>query len=243
MPSARTSATRRTCRAERREHLVMRDRSMVEDEELRGGLDIQHRPLFFVDLRVIAPDRDQCERIASELRAGEAENRLVERGTAVRQGLFGLYDRRVQRGEGNPLPSLRQGVFASTELAAIWHLPSIDYATVPFARGGPARRACARRDPASRRWTRHAARRAGPGVDPSRDAQAEHGSSRHRRAGEVELPRGDGRRGSAPRALLRDRARPQGRRRRGRGQPRARRAHLHAAGPRPSHVRVQSARR
>ena len=118
----------------RREHLVMRDRSMVEDEELRGGLDIQHRPLFYVDLRVIAPDRDQCERIASELRAGEAENRLVERGTAVRQGLFGLYDRRVQRGEGNPLPSWRHGVFASTELAAIWHMPSIDYATVPFAR-------------------------------------------------------------------------------------------------------------
>jgi hypothetical protein len=26
-------------------------------------------------------------------------------------------------------------VFASTELAAIWHLPSVDYATVPFARG------------------------------------------------------------------------------------------------------------
>ena len=118
----------------RREHLLMRDRSMVEDEELRGGLDIQHRPLFYVDLRVIAPDRDQCERIASELRAGEAENRLVERGTAVRQGLFGLYDRRVQRGEGNPLPSWHRGVFASTEIAALWHMPSIDYATVPFAR-------------------------------------------------------------------------------------------------------------
>ncbi len=120
---------------ERRDHLEIRDRSMVEDSELRGGLDIQHRPLFFVDLRVIAPDRDQCERIASELRAGEAENRLVERGTAVRHGRFGLYTRRVQRGEGNPLPSFHKGVFASTELASVWHLPSIDYATVPFARG------------------------------------------------------------------------------------------------------------
>src|SRR4029077_8194554 len=38
-------------------------------------------------------------------------------------------------GEGNPLPSWQKGVFASTELAAIWHLPSVDYATVPFARG------------------------------------------------------------------------------------------------------------
>jgi hypothetical protein len=120
---------------ERRDHLEIRDRSMVEDSELRGGLDVQHRPLFFVDLRIIAPDREQCEGIASELRVGEAENRLVERGTAVRHGVFGAYSRRVRRGEGNPLPSWHRGVFASTELAAIWHLPSIDYATVPFARG------------------------------------------------------------------------------------------------------------
>jgi hypothetical protein len=120
---------------ERRDHLMVHDRSMVEDIELRGGLDIQHRPLFFVDLRVIAPDREKCERIASELRAEEEENRLVERGTTVRHGLFGCYRRRVQRGEGNPLPSFHKGVFASTELAAVWHLPSIDYTTVPFSRG------------------------------------------------------------------------------------------------------------
>jgi hypothetical protein len=120
---------------ERHDHVVMRDRSLVEDIELRGGLDVQHRPLFFVDLRVIASGRGQCEQIASELRAEEAENRLVERGTAVRHGLFGLYARRVQRGEGNPLPSFHKGVFASTELAAIWHLPSVDYSAVPFARG------------------------------------------------------------------------------------------------------------
>ncbi len=121
---------------ERREHLIVRDRSLVEDAELRGGLEIQHRPLFFTDLRVIAPDRDICERIASELRAEGAENRLVERGTAVRHGLFGFYSRRVRRGEGNPIPSFHKGVFASTELAALWQLPSIDYSIVPFARMG-----------------------------------------------------------------------------------------------------------
>ncbi len=120
---------------ERHDHLVTRDRSLVEDSELRGGLDVQHRPLFFVELRVIARDRSQCERIASELRAEEAENRLVERGTAVRHGLLGCYAGRVRRGEGNPLPSFHKGVFASTELAAVWHLPSIDYAAVPFERG------------------------------------------------------------------------------------------------------------
>jgi hypothetical protein len=119
---------------ERREHLVVRDRSMVEDAELRGGLEVQHRPLFFADLRVIAPTRAACERIASELRAQAAENRLVERGTTVRHGLLGLYARRVQRGEGNPLPSFHKGVFASSELAAMWQLPSVDYLTVPFAR-------------------------------------------------------------------------------------------------------------
>ncbi len=119
---------------ERREHLVVRDRSMVDDAELRGGLEVQHRPLFFADLRVIAPNRSICERIASELRAEGAENRLVERGTTVRHGGFGVYGRRVRRGEGNPIPSFHTGVFASTELAALWQLPSTDYATVPFAR-------------------------------------------------------------------------------------------------------------
>jgi hypothetical protein len=120
----------------RREHLFTRDRSMVEDEELRGGLDIQHRPLFFADLRVIAQHRSTCERIASELRAVGAENRLVERGTAVRHGLLGLYSTRVLRGEGNPMPSFHRGVYASTELAALWQLPSVDFAAVPFARTG-----------------------------------------------------------------------------------------------------------
>jgi hypothetical protein len=115
---------------ERRSH----PRSIFEDSELVGALDVQHRPLFFVDLRVIAPSRRITERVASELRAEGAENRLIERNTVIRQGVFGLYDRRVDRGEGNPIPSLHKGVFASTELAALWHLPSIDYTTVPFTR-------------------------------------------------------------------------------------------------------------
>jgi hypothetical protein len=121
---------------QRRERLLMRDRSMLEGEELRGGLAVQHRPLYFVDVRIVAARREVCERIASELRAEGAENRLVERGTAVRHGVLALYGRRVLRGEGNPLPSFHKGVFASTELAALWHLPSVDYMNVPFARSG-----------------------------------------------------------------------------------------------------------
>ncbi|HEX3517801.1 MAG TPA: replication-relaxation family protein [Solirubrobacteraceae bacterium] len=133
---ARHAFKRREARIsrERREHLVVQDRSMVQDAELRGGLEVQHRPLFFVDLRVIAPSRLICERIASELRVNTAENRLIERGTALRHGVLGMYARRVQRGEGNPLPPFSRGVFAATELSELWQLPSVDYTTVPFAR-------------------------------------------------------------------------------------------------------------
>jgi hypothetical protein len=109
-------------------------RSEVDRAELQGGLSVQHRALFFCDLRVIASDRRSCEAIAAELRAAGAENRLVERGTAIRQLLGHPYDRRVSRGEGNPLPSFTCGVFASTELAALWHLPSVGFNSVPFER-------------------------------------------------------------------------------------------------------------
>jgi hypothetical protein len=119
---------------ERRAHLFVRDRSMIDEEELRGGLELQHTPLFFAELRVLAGERRVCERIASELRVESAENRLVERGTTIRQGLLSLYRRRLQRGEGNPLPGFLRGVFAPSELASLWHLPSIDYLSVPFAR-------------------------------------------------------------------------------------------------------------
>jgi hypothetical protein len=110
------------------------DPSLVERAELLGGLDVQHQPLFFADIRVVASTRPVCERIAAELRAGGAENRLVERGTAVRHRLFGCYERRVLRGEGNPCPSWRKGVLAATELAGLWHLPSVGYAIVPVVR-------------------------------------------------------------------------------------------------------------
>jgi hypothetical protein len=59
----------------------------------------------------------------------------VERGTALRHGLLGLYRGRARRGEGNPIPCFHKGVFAATELAALWQLPSTDYATVPVDRG------------------------------------------------------------------------------------------------------------
>jgi hypothetical protein len=117
-----------------RDGLRSRERSLIEQTELRGALEIQHRPLFFLDLRIVAPTRVACEQISAALRAERAENRFVERGAALRQGIFGLYSRRVTRGEGNPLPDCIRGVLATSELAELWQLPSVDYSTVPFSR-------------------------------------------------------------------------------------------------------------
>jgi hypothetical protein len=109
-------------------------RSQVDSAELLGGLSVQHHALFFADLRVVGPTRRACEQIASELGSLGAENRLVQRGATIRQRWLGMYDRRVARGEGNPLPSALRGVLASTELPTLWQLPSVDYMSVPFAR-------------------------------------------------------------------------------------------------------------
>jgi hypothetical protein len=118
----------------RHEHALTLDRSLVEEVEMRGALELQHRALFFADIRVLAPSRRDCRHLASVLRAQRAENRLVERGTTFRHGLLGRYDRRVQRGEGNPLPNAGRSLHAPAELAGLWRLPSVDYATVPFER-------------------------------------------------------------------------------------------------------------
>ena len=110
---------------------------MVEDAELRGGLEVQHRPLFFVDLRVVAPDRRVCERIASELRAEGAENRLVERGT----GRAPRPARPLRAAACSAERAIRCRPFTRAcsprpSWPRIWQLPSIDYMTVPFARTG-----------------------------------------------------------------------------------------------------------
>lgn len=118
----------------RRERLITLDRSMLLDAELRGGLEVQHRGLFFADIRIVAPRRRDCEHLAAPLRTGRAENRLVERGAAIRHGVLGTYARRLQRGEGNPLPGLLRGVLSPGELAELWQAPSVDYSLVPFSR-------------------------------------------------------------------------------------------------------------
>ncbi len=118
-----------------REREVALDRSLLDQAELLGGLEVQHRALFFADVRVLATSREGAERISGALRARRAENRLVERGAPVRQGRLGLFRRRLQRGEGNPVPGLSREVFSPGELAELWQLPGVDFTAVPLARG------------------------------------------------------------------------------------------------------------
>ena len=166
-------------------------------------------------LRVVAARRETCERIASELRAEAAENQLVERGTAIRHGVLGLYAAACSAGRAIRCRA-SQGVFASSELAAIWQLPSSRLPDRSIRAGRDCRWRPRRPLCCARRRCRHPARRARAGLDPRAAAPAERRRPRHRRAGEVELSRRQRRRGPAPRALRGDRARSQGGRRRGR---------------------------
>ncbi len=98
-------------------------RSEVFSAELQGGLSVQHRPLFFADIRVAATTLSGCRLIAGALRgASGAENRLVER--TLRPLRAGLYMRRMRNGVGNPIPSWNRGVLSSTEVAVLWQLPT-----------------------------------------------------------------------------------------------------------------------
>jgi hypothetical protein len=99
-------------------------RSGVAGQELKGGLAVQHRRLFFTELRVGGPSYAACRALAGTLRGeSAAENQLVERYMRP-YGSGPLHARRMQRGLADPLPSWRRGVLSSSELAALWQLPS-----------------------------------------------------------------------------------------------------------------------
>lgn len=109
-------------------------RSELVSAELQGALQVQHRPLFFTDIRVGAETSAACTAIAGVVR-GEAvgENHLVVRH--MHPWARGpLYLRRLHAGTGNPIPSWRRGVLSSTELTMLWHLPSPGLRTVRIER-------------------------------------------------------------------------------------------------------------
>lgn len=107
-------------------------RSEVLAAELQGGLRVQHRALFFTEIRIAAGTYGACRAIAGALRgACAAENRLVERHMRVRRD---LYLGRLRAAVGNPLPGWRREVLSSGELAGLWQLPSPGLKTARVAR-------------------------------------------------------------------------------------------------------------
>jgi hypothetical protein len=107
-------------------------RSEVLAAELQGGLRVQHRALFFTEIRIAAASYGGCRAIAGALRgACAAENRLVERHMRVRRE---LYLGRLRAAVGNPLPGWRREVLSSGELAGLWQLPSPGLKTARVAR-------------------------------------------------------------------------------------------------------------
>ena len=109
-------------------------RSGVASRELEGGLSVQHRALFFAEIRVAAGSYGDCRAAAGVIRgASSSENRLVERYPRP-FGLGPLYLRRLRRACGNVVPSWRRGVLATAELVGLWHVPAAALRTVRLER-------------------------------------------------------------------------------------------------------------
>ncbi len=109
--------------------------SELLSRELEAGLAIQHRPLYFADIRIAAESQASCRAIGAVLRsASSGENRLIQRALTPGTRRMRIYQERLRRAVGNPLPSWRKGVYASTELAGLWRLPSPALTAVPIVR-------------------------------------------------------------------------------------------------------------
>jgi protein involved in plasmid replication-relaxation len=115
-------------------------RSEVVEQELEGGLAVQHRPLFFVDIRVSARNYQACKLAAGAIRGeSSSENRLVERRMRVRRSLC---SQRIALCRPPLVPSIRKGVMSSLELASLWQLSS------PYLKGVRMERSSVPRVPA-----------------------------------------------------------------------------------------------
>jgi hypothetical protein len=129
-----TSAERRSERARRFDPDDPGRRSELLGQELEGGLRVQYRSLFFVDIRVAAQSFAVCRSIAGVLRGESAgENRLVER--VIRSwGRGRIYRKRMVGGTGNPIAGWSRSVYSSAELSGLWHFPSPGLKRVRIAR-------------------------------------------------------------------------------------------------------------
>ena len=114
------SRERELTRAERRDPTDIGVDSVVEDKELKGALETQHRSLFWVEIRVSSRRYATARALAGLFTESRSENALVLRHARLRAR---LYRRRIALAANNPLPSFLHGVLSSSELAALWSLP------------------------------------------------------------------------------------------------------------------------
>lgn len=120
---ARSLLKRRERELTRREGDVRHDigvDSVVEDKELKGALETQHRSLYFTEIRIAADSKETVRALAGVLSETRAENALVQREMRLRHR---LYADRLALAASNPVPSWWRGVLSSSELGALWALP------------------------------------------------------------------------------------------------------------------------
>jgi hypothetical protein len=128
---------RELTRTERRDPLEIGVDSVVEDKELKGALETQHRSLFWAEIRVCSTHYEVAKAVSGLFSEARSENELVPRHARLRGG---LYARRIALAANNPLPSFMHGVLSSSELAALWSLPRQRVKTAQLVRS-PLRRA------------------------------------------------------------------------------------------------------
>jgi hypothetical protein len=133
------SRERELTRVERRSPSDIGVDSVVEDKELKGALETQHRSLFFTEIRVASESWETAKALAGMLSESRSENVLIPRHMRLRRRLYG---RRIWRAASNPLPSFLRGLLSSSELAALWSLPRQRVRSAQLPRA-PTRRATA----------------------------------------------------------------------------------------------------
>ena len=96
-------------------------RSDLAQAELEGARRVIHRPLFIIEIRVIAPCMRDAIHIAAELQSSRAENELKERRLYARRR---LYRDRILNARPNPTYHPLSDLMAPDELVGLWHPPT-----------------------------------------------------------------------------------------------------------------------
>jgi hypothetical protein len=109
-----------------------RDRSMLEQAELRSAVEVRESSMFYLEVQVGSSDWETCNRIGASLVARRGENRLHRRYMVLRQRLY----RRRFPDAYPPLlpPASMRNLVSGAELAHLLELPSARMKGVPVRR-------------------------------------------------------------------------------------------------------------